>query len=143
MVVGTRNAGLRISETSGLLGFSPTTISKVYREWNIQLATSNLVYGGRYDGREDFAVVVQPFFRNSILPLTADGKPDTTYFSVDCFHFSERGQADMASAVWNNMLEPVDEKQTYNNFRNNRSNIKCPTEVRRWETFALTVGSVR
>uniref|UniRef100_A0A8C7Y136 Si:ch211-214p16.3 n=1 Tax=Oryzias sinensis TaxID=183150 RepID=A0A8C7Y136_9TELE len=94
----------------------------------MQVETSNLVYGGRYDGREDFAVVVQPFFRNSILPLTADGKPDTTYFSVDCFHFSERGQADMASAVWNNMLEPVDEKQTYNNFRNNRSNIKCPTE---------------
>ncbi|XP_004082532.3 phospholipase B1, membrane-associated [Oryzias latipes] len=94
----------------------------------MQVETSNLVYGGRYDGREDFAVVVQPFFRNSILPLTADGKPDTTYFSVDCFHFSERGQADMANAVWNNMLEPVDEKQTYNNFRNNRSNIKCPTE---------------
>lgn len=33
-----------------------------------------------------------------------DGKPDTTYFSVDCFHFSERGHADMAAAMWNNMV---------------------------------------
>ncbi|RVE57408.1 hypothetical protein OJAV_G00215900 [Oryzias javanicus] len=94
----------------------------------MQVETTNLVYGGRYDGRDDFAAVVQPFFRNSIVPLDADGKPDTTYFSADCFHFSERGQADMAAALWNNMMEPVDEKMTYNNFRNNRSNIKCPTE---------------
>uniref|UniRef100_A0A3B3C311 Uncharacterized protein n=1 Tax=Oryzias melastigma TaxID=30732 RepID=A0A3B3C311_ORYME len=104
----------------------------------MSFGTANLVYGGRYNGREDFAAVVQPFFRNSILPLDADGKPDTTYFSVDCFHFSERGQADMAAALWNNMMEPVDDKMTYNNFRNNRSNIKCPTEVRIRKTFDLT-----
>uniref|UniRef100_A0A3Q3JW94 Uncharacterized protein n=1 Tax=Monopterus albus TaxID=43700 RepID=A0A3Q3JW94_MONAL len=84
---------------------------------------------GRYDGREDFAVVVQPFFKNSILPLN-EGRPDTTYFTEDCFHFTERGHADMATALWNNMLEPVGKKQTYNNFTNARNNIKCPTEVR-------------
>lgn len=33
-----------------------------------------------------------------------EAKPDTTYFSVDCFHFSERGHADMAAAMWNNMV---------------------------------------
>ncbi|XP_036928598.1 phospholipase B1, membrane-associated isoform X2 [Acanthopagrus latus] len=101
-------------------------MKRINRE--LQVETENVAYGGRYDGREDFAVVVQPFFQNTVVPLNADSKPDDTYFSVDCFHFSEQGHAEMAAALWNNMLEPVGQKQTYNNFRNTRNNIKCPTE---------------
>ncbi len=34
MIVGARRAGLSISKTADLLGFSRTTISWVYREWS-------------------------------------------------------------------------------------------------------------
>lgn len=94
----------------------------------LQVETEKLVYSGRYDGREDFAVVTQPYFKNSMVPLNADGRTDTTYFSEDCFHFSERGHSSMASALWNNMLEPVGKKQTYNNFTDARNDLKCPTK---------------
>ncbi|CAL8285385.1 unnamed protein product [Lota lota] len=101
-------------------------IKRINRDY--QRETENLVYGGHYDAREDFTIVVQPFFRNTILPLNSEGKPDTSYLTVDCFHFSEQGQADMASGLWNNMFEPVGKKQTYNNFTSSRNVIKCPAE---------------
>ncbi|XP_060790814.1 phospholipase B1, membrane-associated [Neoarius graeffei] len=94
----------------------------------IQTETAQLVFGGRYEGREDFAVVLQPFFRSTVLPMGEDRQPDLSFFSVDCFHFTERGHAEMAIALWNNMLEPVGSKQTYNNFTHDRSKILCPSE---------------
>ncbi|KAK5857601.1 hypothetical protein PBY51_010836 [Eleginops maclovinus] len=102
-------------------------IKRINRDLQYQI--SNVAYGGSYDDREDFAVVVQPFFRNTIVPFNAEGKPDDTYFSADCFHFSEKGHSDMATALWNNMLEPVGKKMKYNNFvLNARNTLICPTE---------------
>ncbi|MGH0155061.1 UNVERIFIED_CONTAM: hypothetical protein FKN15_051399 [Acipenser sinensis] len=100
---------------------------RINREY--QEETERLVSSGRYDGREDFTVVVQPFFRNSIIPLATDGKPDLDFFSVDCFHFKERGQAEMSIELWHNMLEPVGQKHTFNNFTHDRSKLKCPSQV--------------
>lgn len=33
------------------------------------METKKLVYGGRYDERQDFTVVLQPFFENSAVPM--------------------------------------------------------------------------
>ncbi|XP_078205742.1 phospholipase B1, membrane-associated isoform X3 [Callithrix jacchus] len=95
--------------------------------WNLQDGISRFSYWHQYMQREDFAVVVQPFFQNTLIPLNERGAADLTFFSEDCFHFSERGHAEMAIALWNNMLEPVGLKTTSNNFTHSRTKLKCPS----------------
>lgn len=36
--------------------------------------------------------------------LLQTSKPDMSFFAADCFHFSVRGYAEMAMALWNNMV---------------------------------------
>ncbi|XP_037393614.1 phospholipase B1, membrane-associated-like isoform X2 [Pygocentrus nattereri] len=94
-----------------------------------QTVTGQLISGGRYDGREDFAVVLQPYLQSTLVPLSKEGNPDLSYFTGDCLHLSERAHAEMAIALWNNMLEPVGKKQIFNNFTHDRTKIQCPSEA--------------
>lgn len=77
-----------------------------------QQETENLVNSGRYDDKDDFAVVLQPFFQKTNLPRTDDGAVDTSFFAPDCFHFSAKAQAEAAKSLWNSMVEPVGSKKT-------------------------------
>ncbi|XP_057303963.1 phospholipase B1, membrane-associated-like isoform X2 [Hydractinia symbiolongicarpus] len=70
----------------------------------------DLVESRKYDTRDDFTVVLQPFFDETIIPRKPNGKVDTTYFAPDCFHFSRKAHAASALALWNSMLEPVGSK---------------------------------
>uniref|UniRef100_UPI0037E86F51 phospholipase B1, membrane-associated-like n=1 Tax=Semicossyphus pulcher TaxID=241346 RepID=UPI0037E86F51 len=102
-------------------------IKRINHEYQAEI--QQLISGNRYDGKEDFAVVLQPFLQNSFIPQIGAGEADSSFFSVDCFHISERAHAEMAIALWNNMLEPVGRKQAYNNFTYDRSKIHCPSEA--------------
>lgn len=73
----------------------------------------NLVESGRYDTRDDFTVVIQPFFEKTPIPKNpANGETDLSFFSPDCFHLSQKGHEAAADALWNNMIEPVGKKRT-------------------------------
>ncbi|ESP01925.1 hypothetical protein LOTGIDRAFT_225036 [Lottia gigantea] len=79
-------------------------------QYVIQL--EDLVATGIYDTRDDFTVVIQPFFKNTLPPSAGSkGNIDMTYFSEDCFHFSGKGHGAAALSLWNNMLESVGQKQ--------------------------------
>ncbi|XP_028295840.1 phospholipase B1, membrane-associated-like [Gouania willdenowi] len=102
-------------------------IKRINHQYQVEI--QYLLSSDRYDGKEDFAVVLQPFLLSSFIPQTGDGMANPDFFSLDCFHISDRTHAEMAIALWNNMLEPVGRKQAYNNFTHDRTKIHCPSEA--------------
>jgi len=64
-----------------------------------------------YDDLTGFTVVTQPFFVDTKIP-EVDGKPDRSFFGLDCFHYSEKAHDASAVALWNNMFQPVGKKHT-------------------------------
>jgi len=72
----------------------------------------------------DFTVTVQPFILNYSLLSTKDGLTDYSSLSQDCFHLSQKEAAKAALSLWNNLLEPVGEKNTA---PTELFNFKCPS----------------
>lgn len=64
----------------------------------------------KYNDKEDFFISVQPFLEDIQLPLKPDRTPDLTYFALDCFHLSSKGHSAFGQALWNNLMEPLDNK---------------------------------
>ncbi|XP_072032159.1 phospholipase B1, membrane-associated-like [Amphiura filiformis] len=78
------------------------------------------ITSGQFDKREDFTVVYQPFFHDMDFPT--EGGVDKSCFSPDCFHFSEKGHIIWAIALWNNMIQPVGNKDTEGFYEE----LRCP-----------------
>ncbi|XP_041485636.1 phospholipase B1, membrane-associated-like [Lytechinus variegatus] len=92
------------------------------REFQRLLRT--LVESGKFDDKEDFAAVYQPFFEDTLLPELPNGRVDRSFIAPDCFHPSQKGQAAQATANWNNLFEPVGSKDTS---YDKGETINCPS----------------
>ncbi|XP_046667752.1 phospholipase B1, membrane-associated-like [Homalodisca vitripennis] len=96
-----------------------------------QEAEELLVSSGRYNKKEDFTVVIQPFIKLFNAPTEPsrryDEVIDISYVTYDCFHFSQKGHALAANLLWNNMLEPVGHKTTIG-LDHVMQRFYCPTE---------------
>jgi phospholipase B1 len=86
---------------------------------NIRLTTYNglykdklwdLILRERYETRDDFTVMLQPFFEETTVPQLEDGTFDLSYFAPDCFHFSVKGHNAAGKALWNSLFEPFAQK---------------------------------
>ncbi|CAF1068319.1 unnamed protein product [Rotaria sordida] len=85
----------------------------------------DFIGSGRYEDRDDFTVVIQPFMVKTKLPYKDNHKIDFSYFAPDCFHFSGKGHSLAALSLWNNMLEPVGGKKSSWHIG---ESLKCPTK---------------
>jgi phospholipase B1 len=97
---------------------------KILNQWipQYQQGVIDLINTGRYDGRDDFTVVVQPFMTQTTPPRKGDNV-DFSYFAPDCFHFSGKGHSVAALSLWNNMFEPIGAKK--NSWHQNEP-FECP-----------------
>lgn len=85
--------------------------------------------------KDDFTVVLQTFTEHLNFPLNRFNTTDTSYLASDCFHFSQKGYARAANALWNNMMEPVGLKST--DWSKEFDRFVCPTNespyIRTWK----------
>ena len=88
----------------------------------------SLINSGRYDDSVgNFTVVLQPLLTSIEFSMEHSGETDLSSVAVDCQHFSAKGSAEIARALWNNMLQRVGEKTTI--LKQPYTEITCPTDV--------------
>jgi len=104
--------------------FVPTLkgITKSYQQ-----GTEDLIASGRYDDKDDFTVVLQPFMKEMRPPTKPTGGADYSFFAPDCFHFSVKGHQAAAVELFNSMMTPVGQKPV--KWSNLDQDVKCPTQT--------------
>jgi len=113
----------------GCIGEGADSVAKMHSAaMEMQQAMHKIAALPRYQQRDDWTVVVQTMYENFTFPRDASGKPDATFFSPDCFHYSTKGHASAAVALWNNMLQPVGHKSSWSPALS--SSLQCPTAER-------------
>lgn len=75
--------------------------------------------------KTDFTVVFQPFGVNATV-FVDDRLPDLGIMATDCVHFSQKGHAVMANALWNNMMQPIGKKSI--GLKPLFEEFECPTD---------------
>ncbi|XP_050420647.1 phospholipase B1, membrane-associated-like [Adelges cooleyi] len=90
-----------------------------------QQVEKEIVQMEEFKNTEDFTVTLQTFTEHLVFPLTRFNHTDYSYLSADCFHFSQKGYARAANALWNNIMEPVGRKST--NWIQEFDRFNCPT----------------
>ncbi|XP_026470805.1 phospholipase B1, membrane-associated-like [Ctenocephalides felis] len=80
-----------------------------------------------FQDKEDFAVVFQPFTTEIEIPKNSNGLEDLSYLSVDCFHLSQKSNALAGVALFNNMFQPIGQKDT--NWKPYYDNFPCPSKA--------------
>lgn len=75
--------------------------------------------------RKDFTVVFQPFGLNATVFIN-NQVPDISIMAFDCIHFSQKGSAVAANALWNNMMQSEPNKTM--GFKRLFEEFECPTD---------------
>ncbi|XP_076290524.1 phospholipase B1, membrane-associated-like [Lasioglossum baleicum] len=87
---------------------------------------------------DDFTVVPLPSLQGTTFPKCKDGNADPSFFAFDCFHVTQKSNALYANALWNNLLEPYDNKT--HGWKPLFKKFLCPTPDR---PFLMTRGNSR
>jgi phospholipase B1 len=106
-------------------GFTDQQISDVCEGY--MKAEQDLQDQSVFDDKDDFTLVIQPFFEDDIIPPELpDGSVDLDFFAADCFHFSQFGHAVVSKYLWNSIMQPVGQKVRKTNLSNSDFDMLCP-----------------